>query len=177
MPPGNISTILYSIDSLEDNSSYSIGGAANIVEDNGLDKKIEVTPQRLGKIQVTLHVVYTDNTKGSTTVAINVLPESDHLVGFQIDQGFHEVTLNVGGGEEENLHWLMPIVTYETIPEPIRLSSSRLIEFSIDQDPGNPVINLSADGLIRGLRVGSATIVGKYEGRTDTIVVNVQNSR
>ena len=106
-------------------------------------------------------------------MAIDVLPESERLVGFQIDQGFHKITLNVGGGEEEGLHWLMPVVRYQSISAPIRLSSSRLIEFSIIQDQGNPVISLSADGLIRGLREGSATIIGKFQGKTDTIIVEV----
>lgn len=88
LPPGQISTILYSVDSLEGDSGDGIRGAAKIVEDNGLDKTIEVLLRRLGKMQVTIHVVYADNTEGSTIVAIDVLPESQHLLGFQIDQGF-----------------------------------------------------------------------------------------
>jgi hypothetical protein len=83
----------------------------------------------------------------------------------------------VNEGEEDRLHWLMPVVTYQTIPEPIRLSSSRLIDFLIDQNPENPVISLSADGLIRAVGEGSAIIIGKYQGRTDRIVVTVQSSR
>jgi hypothetical protein len=73
---------------LEGDSGDGIRGAAKIVEDNGLDKTIEVLLRRLGKMQVTIHVVYADNTEGSTIVAIDVLPESQHLLGFQIDQGF-----------------------------------------------------------------------------------------
>lgn len=91
-----------------------------------------------------------------------------------MDQGFHSVKLSVNGSEGENTHWLVPMVTYSGVKNPIRLGDSMQVSFTIDQKTANPVIQLDQSGFIRALRVGEATITADFAGARDQIAVVVR---
>jgi len=64
-------------------------------------------------------------------LAIDVLPESERLVGFQIDQGFHKITLNVAEAKRR-VALADAVVRYQSISD-LSAKQFTLIEFSIIQ--------------------------------------------
>lgn len=74
---------------------------------------------------------------------------------------------------EERESWLSPEVYYDQLDYPIYLKDSKQIKFTIEQLDGDPVISLDANGMVHGLRPGRATIIADFDGKQDTLVVDV----
>jgi pimeloyl-ACP methyl ester carboxylesterase len=172
-PPGKISTIHYYELAQHGDIDTGDSGIADVVEDEGENKTIEVRPLQLGEIEVVVTVLFADNSTGKQSVKVNVLPSAVGLTQFTADQGFHFVELKLNGSKDKNEHWLVPIVTYSGVKYPIRLGDSSQLSFTIDQSASDPVIEINRDGLIRALRTGDAIITVDFAGVRDQIKVRV----
>jgi hypothetical protein len=112
--------------------------------------------------------------KGEQTARLNVVPSAQGLERFDLDQGFHVITLNVGRDLGADSRQLMPLLTYSNVKFPIRLRDTAYIKLSIQQDSTNPVIIVSQNGFIRALRPGTAIVTGAFAGMTDELKVIVE---
>jgi len=151
------------------------GGLAKIVQDNGSTKTIEITPSKLGPVDVLVQIVYADNTLARQTAHLNVVPSATGLKKFQLNQGFPVLRLAVYGDEVERQRWLFPVVTYQGVKLPIYLEDSSQIKLSVEQNEGNPAISVDKNGLVKAVREGTATLTGDFAGVTDKIQITVQN--
>jgi hypothetical protein len=75
--------------------------------------------------------------------------------------------------EKDRQQFVRPMVIYEGVKFPIYLNSASPINFSVDQDESNPVIQVDKDGAVHALREGKAVLVGEFDGVIDRIQVTV----
>lgn len=150
-------------------------GPAKIVQDEGTEKTIEVTPLQLGPLDIGVMALYGDNAAAEQTSRLNVVPSTVGLRKFDLDEGVHSMRLILGGEEWQQEHWLVPVATYDAAKFPIRLKDSSQIALSIEQDASNPVISVDKDGMVHALRAGNAVLIGEYAGIKDEVRVTVQS--
>lgn len=67
---------------------------------------------------------------------------------------------------------LEPWAIYANIPGRVYLDS-RYVSYSIAPSAGLPAVRLDPNGVVYGLREGTATIIGRFGSLTDEVRVNV----
>ena len=92
------------------------------------------------------------------------MPSAKGLTRFDLNQGFHAITLKLNDDVNDGQRLLMPVLTYADVRFPIRLQDSSQIKFSIQQDSTNPAIGLDSNGLVHAIHAGAATITGDFAG-------------
>jgi hypothetical protein len=175
--PGKVNTILYGELAGSEELDAGDRGIARVVLDNGTTKTIEITPLQLGALDVSVIAVYADNSTGEQTVRLNVVPSAKGLKRFDLDQGFHAITLKLNEDVNDGQRWLVPMLAYAGVKYPIRLQDSSQINFSILQDSTNPAISLDSNGLIHALHPGKAIITGDFAGMKDELRVVVESEQ
>jgi hypothetical protein len=148
-------------------------GPANIVQEDGTTKTIEITPVQIGPVDVGISAVYSDNAFVRQTIHLNVVASAKGLRSFSLDQGTHFIALVLEDEARDRQQILRPMVTYEGVKFPIYLDDSSQIQLSVEQDEGNPVIRVDRDGTVHALREGTAVLVGNFDGVIDRIQVTV----
>jgi hypothetical protein len=172
--PGKVVSGTLSVMQSSKSGSQSQGsGPANIVQEDGLTKTVEITPVQIGPIDVEISVVYSDNALVRQTVQLNVIPSAKGLKNFTLDQGTHFMALVLEDEERDRQQQLMPMVTYEGVKFPIYLEGSSQVKLSVEQDEGNPVIRVDENGTVYALREGTAVLAGDFDGVIDRIRVAV----
>ncbi len=68
---------------------------------------------------------------------------------------------------------LQPWAIYANIPEQVYLDT-RYVSYSIAPGMGPPVVSLAPNGVVHGLRTGTATIIARFGSVTDQLRVNVE---
>jgi pimeloyl-ACP methyl ester carboxylesterase len=174
LSPGKVNTILYGESTGTEGLNTDDQGIARVARDSENTKTIELTPLQLGALDVSVVAVYGDNSTGEQSVRLNVVPSATGLKRFDLDQGFHAITLKLNGDVNDGQHWLVPKLAYSGVKFPIRLQDSSQIKFSILQDANVPAISLDSNGLIHGLHPGIAIIKGDFAGMKDELKVEVE---
>jgi hypothetical protein len=149
------------------------GGAAKIVSEHGSTRTIEIIPVQTGALDVGITALYSDDGLASQTIHLNVIPSSRHLQKFSLD-GRPAIALQLSGEIPVRQLWLTPVVSYDGLEHPLRLQTCYGITLSVDQDENDPVIRVSKEGVVTGLRAGQATITGDFDGFKDQVLVTVE---
>jgi hypothetical protein len=80
---------------------------------------------------------------------------------------------NFAGAEPESAQvGLVPEVRIEGLDYPVYLTDATQVTFEVDQS-SDPVIAVDRNGLIKGLRPGTANVPGTFGGTLQRIEVNV----
>jgi hypothetical protein len=148
-------------------------GQAEIKQFSGKNY-IEVVPQRLGKMKITVEVWFGDGGFATSSVAINVQPSTTPPLSFKADT-LPALVLTLGASAEP-IAKLHPTATYGAGIGKIPIPAEFL---TYDLRPGNgPVpVSLSANGLVRALQPGQATIDVHFGSAVDRVPVIVQSAQ
>ncbi|MGH6843069.1 MAG: hypothetical protein ACREDV_13465, partial [Methylocella sp.] len=68
---------------------------------------------------------------------------------------------------------LQPWAIYSNIPGQVNLDT-RYVSYSIAPAAGPPVVRLDPNGVVHGLRPGTATIIARFGAVTDQVRVEVE---
>jgi hypothetical protein len=156
-------------------------GTFRILREEGQTKTLEVVPLQLGPMDLQVGAVYSDNALAQQTVHLNVVPSAKDLKNFSLTGGAYrglsagqeEAVLVLGDEEKDRQFWMRPVVGYENVKLPIFLTDSTMIKLSVEQDEDNPVIRVDKNGMVHGLREGTAVIVGDFGGATAKLHMTV----
>jgi hypothetical protein len=171
LAPGKISAPLAYVQS--NLSGAFDSGLASVVNGDDLTKTIKVVPLKLGPVNFQLQTVYSDNAVVQQTVHLNVVPSSNQLRRFVLNQGFSAMELTIDDQKLGSNQSLMPMVVYEGVKYPIYLDDCSQIKLSVEQDESNPVISVDRSGAVHAIREGTALLTGEFAGQVDTIYVTV----
>jgi hypothetical protein len=148
-------------------------GDANVVHDDGATKTIEIVPLQVGKVKLDITVFYADGGIAHFGDSLTVAPSSKGLRKFSLNGAFSVVPIVLEDKDEDRQFWLSPEVEYTALKNPLYLTDSTQIKFTIEQPESAPVISLDSNGMIHGLRPGRAVITGEFDGVRDKITVEV----
>jgi hypothetical protein len=126
-----------------------------------------------GPVDSEAGVVYSDNAFVRQTVQLNAVPSARGLKKFSLERGTHFMALVLEDEDKDRQQILRPMVTYEDVKFPSYLDDSSEIKLSVEQDEGNPVIQVDKDGMVHALREGTVVVVGDFAGVEDRIQVTV----
>lgn len=134
-----------------------------------------------------VYVDFMDGGESLKSCPINIGASAKGLIRLRLDSDFHTdmkeiflrdsnpntMEIDLGDTEEQSERWLKPEIAYDQLDQPIYLVDSSAIYFTIEQPQDDPVIRVDSDGLVHGLRPGTATITGDFDGVQDTVKVTV----
>jgi len=148
-------------------------GRATIVSQQGGAATIEITPLQTGWIRLRIAALFADGGLAQQEYQINVVPSASGLNRFELNQGFKTLALVLEDRDEDREAYLVPEVQYDALRYPIYLESSEPLKLTVDQPEDDPVIQVDSNGLIHGLRPGTAVITADFDGIQDSIQVDV----
>lgn len=156
-------------------SGVDINGTPKILSDEGQTKTLEFVPVQIGDGAIDVWVWFTDGKERVKSCKINVGASAKGLKKFILDSNSHFKVMGIylGDPDKESAQPIQPEVYYDQLDDPIRLADASQITFTIEQPEDNPVIRVDSDGLVHGIRPGTATITGDFDGAQDTVKVTV----
>jgi hypothetical protein len=155
-------------------SGVAVGsGVARIVSDTGLTKTMEMIPLAAGQTKFGIMVTFVDGRLIEKNYMLNVIPSSKGLTHFSLNHGFSALPIVLEDKPQDRQKWLEPEVQYGQLEYPIYLEDASQIKLTVQQPPDEPVILLDPNGLVHGLRPGTATIIGDFDGIRDQVEVHV----
>jgi hypothetical protein len=176
LSPGHVNTILYDESAPTDAEDGNLidTRAATIVSSGELETVIEVTPEHLGSLKVSLDVIYDDNSSAEGEVTLKVSPVPGEAKRLSLYRGGDGMTLRIGssGGLAESR--LLPQVQFGVNPRWVSIPDlSQLQNLKVIQDEKNPVIEMDETGLVKPLAPGTALITADFEGISSELHVIV----
>jgi pimeloyl-ACP methyl ester carboxylesterase len=154
------------------NAAAGSGRAWVAGEDRGTPY-IELVPLRTGSLGVRVQVVFADGGYAKTETTLNVVASQTGLERFDLDKGFHAISLVLEDKGEDREAALAPVAAYSTLRYPVYLENAAGLKVTVDQPEDDPVIRVDDDGLVHALRPGTAVIAGDLDGVTDSVRVEV----
>lgn len=156
---------------------------ANIVNEDGPTKTIEVIPMGLGEVTFQVIAGYHDNAIAKQQVKSYVYPTANDLQLFTLG-GYRQLHLVLPGHElnepetqlprlKFDTGYLQPLLSYKGFKTPIVIDGVVGLPITIEQPADNPVIRVDNDGTVHALSPGKAVIVCDIEGKKDQIFVVV----
>lgn len=150
-------------------------GAAKITRDDGDIKTIEITPMQVGVITEKIAVEYSDGAIAEKEVSLNVVPSSTNLAQFRLND-LPAIPIVLSDGSKKTEQWLRPRVSYKGLKYPINLPDCSQVQLTVEQPPDDPIISVDRDGLIHGIKSGTAVIIGKFGNAEDRVTVHVYDT-
>jgi hypothetical protein len=148
-------------------------GRAKILSQDAGSATVEVTPLALGSITLRVSVLFADGGLAARDFHLNVVPSAQGLAQFDLNKGFKVLALVLDDREQDRQAYLSPVVQYRRLRDPIYLDGSGELHLTVDQAEDDPVIEVDPNGLVHGLRPGTAIISGDLDGVRDSIAVTV----
>jgi len=146
---------------------------AKIVEDNGIEKTIEIVPLQLGNITFDIDVFFTDGGRAYKSFQVRAKPSSKGLTRLKLNSGSTLLALVLEEKEKDRQELLTLKAEYSTLESPIYLRNLTEIKFSVEQPEFDPVIRVDGRGLVHALRPGNAVLVADFDGVKVKIKVRV----
>ena len=159
---------LHVVQSSETGTQKEVPAAISRVE--GQTVYLSVTPEFFGATRFQVSAAYRDGGVAFKEVAANVNLPSRPPAQFHADT--FAVTAIRFDLDNPSLR-LQPWAIYANIPERVYLDA-RYVSYSIASGVGPPVVSLDPNGVVHGLRTGTATIIGRFGSLTDQVQVNVE---
>ena len=147
-------------------------GEAKVVGESTNSTTIEIVPLQIGQITVEIIVAFADGSIAHQSLFLKVMPPTENIKKFSLYHGNPAVSIILGSDDGDGEVRLSPEVLLEGIDDSVYLSDSTGVQFQVQQ-PDNPIIRVQSDGLISGLRPGRVTLIGRYGGLEDRIIVDV----
>lgn len=152
----------------ETGSSKAVPAAISRVE--GQTVYLSVPPKFFGTTRFQVSAAHRDGGVASKEVATNVNLPSRPPAQFHADT--FQVTAIRLDLDNPSLR-LQPWAIYANIPGRVYLDA-RYVSYSIAPSVGPPVVSLDPNGVVHGLRKGTATIIGRFGSLTGQVRVNVE---
>jgi len=157
----------------ESNGVLVGSGEAKIIQDNGIEKTIEIVPLQLGTVNCEIQVFFADGGVAKKIFTLHVVPSSRGVTKFNLNTGYRRMFLILEDEEEDRRKLLDPEVKYSFLDDPIRLMNLTEMKFSVEQSEFEPVVRVDANGWVHALRPGKAVLVGDFDGVIDKIPITV----
>jgi hypothetical protein len=130
---------------------------------------LSVTPEFFGDTEFQVVAAYRDGGVAfkdfTTTVNLPSVPPTE----------FHADALPFAGirldSDNPSIH-LQPWAVYADMPGQVNLDA-RYIAYTVAPAAGLPIVRLDPNGVVHGLRPGTATIIGRFGALTDQVEVTV----
>ncbi|MFZ3328808.1 MAG: hypothetical protein WA231_24365 [Methylocella sp.] len=159
---------LHVVQSSETGTQKEVSAAISRVE--GQTVYLSVTPEFFGTTRFQVSAAYRDGGVAVKEVAANINLPSRPPAQFHADT-FPVTTIRFDL-DNPSLR-LQPWAIYANIPERVYLDT-RYVLYSIAPGVGPPVVSLAPNGVVHGLRTGTATIIARFGSLTDQVRVNVE---
>lgn len=159
---------LHVVQSSETGTQEALPAAISRVE--GQTVYLSVTPQFFGTTRFQVSAAYRDGGVAVKDFTTNVNLPSRPPAQFHADT--FAVTAIRFDLDNPSLR-LQPWAIYPNIPGQVNLDT-RYVSYSIAPGVGPPVVSLDPNGVVHGLRTGTATFIARFGSLTDQVRVNVE---
>jgi hypothetical protein len=150
-------------------SSREVPAAISRVE--GPTVYLSVTPEFFGNTEFQVAAAYRDGGVAFKDFTTTVNLPSQPPTQFHADE-FSDSGIRIDLDDNSSVR-LQPWAIYPKIPGQVHLDT-RYVSYSIAPAAGPPIVRLDPNGVVHGLRPGTATIIARFGALSDHVQVEVE---